>query len=52
MDCRICMSPLTTSLYTDQSTGTVIDFMRKHHLELVPIVDLTISLLAWLAQKD
>ena len=39
MDCRICMSPLTTSLYTDQSTGTVIDFMRKHHLELVPIVD-------------
>lgn len=39
MDCRICMSPLTTPLYTDQSAGTVIDFMRKHHLELVPIVE-------------
>ena len=39
MDCRICMSPLTTPLYTDQSAGTVIDFMRKHHLESVPIVD-------------
>ena len=39
MDCRICMSPLTTPLYTDQSAGTVIDFMRKHHLEFVPIVD-------------
>jgi CBS-domain-containing membrane protein len=33
------MSPITTLLYTDQLTGTVIDFMRKHHLELVPIVD-------------
>ncbi|CAG36798.1 CBS domain-containing protein [Desulfotalea psychrophila] len=39
MDCRICMSPLPTPLYTDQSAGTVIDFMRKHHLEFVPIVD-------------
>ena len=39
MDCRVCMSPLTTPLYIDQSTGTVIDFMRKHQLELVPIVD-------------
>ncbi|WP_319576444.1 CBS domain-containing protein [uncultured Desulfobacter sp.] len=39
MDCRICMSPVTTPLYTDQSAGTVIDFMRKQHLELVPIVD-------------
>lgn len=39
MNCRICMSPIATPLYTDQSAGTVIDFMRKHHLELVPIVD-------------
>jgi len=39
MDCRTCMSPVTTPLYTDQSTGAVIDFMRKNHLELVPIVD-------------
>ncbi len=39
MDCRICMSPLIIPLYTDQSAGTVIDFMRKHHIELVPIVD-------------
>jgi len=39
MDCRTCMSPLSTPLYSDQSVGTVIDFMRKHHLECVPIVD-------------
>ncbi|MCI5142145.1 MAG: CBS domain-containing protein [Candidatus Electrothrix sp. ATG1] len=39
MDCRICMGPITTPLYTDQSAGTVIDFLRKHHLEFVPIVD-------------
>lgn len=39
MDCRTCMSPLSTALYTDQSAGTAIDFMRQHHLECVPIVD-------------
>ena len=39
MDCRTCMSPLSTPLYTDQSTGIVIDFMRQQHLECVPIVD-------------
>lgn len=39
MDCRTCMSPLSTPLYTYQSAGTVIDFMRQHHLECVPIVD-------------
>jgi CBS-domain-containing membrane protein len=33
------MGPVTTPLYTDQSAGTVIDFMRQHHLEFVPIVD-------------
>jgi CBS-domain-containing membrane protein len=39
MDCRTCMSPLSTPLYTDQSVGTVIDFMRQQHLECVPVVD-------------
>jgi len=39
MDCRTCMSPLSTPLYTDQAVGTVIDFMRQQHLECVPIVD-------------
>ena len=39
MDCRSCMSPVTTRLYADQPAGTVIDFMRKHHMELVPVVD-------------
>jgi CBS-domain-containing membrane protein len=39
MDCRTCMSPISTPLYTDQPAGTIIDFMRQHHLECVPIVD-------------
>ena len=39
MDCRTCMSPVTTRLYADQPAGSVIDFMREHHMELVPIVD-------------
>jgi len=39
MDCRTCMSPLTTRLYSDQAAGTVIDYMRKHHLECIPIAD-------------
>ncbi len=39
MDCRICMSPIATRLYADQPAGEVIDFMRKRHMEWVPIVD-------------
>jgi len=39
MDCRTCMSPVTTRLYADQPAASVIDFMREHHMELVPIVD-------------
>lgn len=39
MDCRTCMSPVKTQLYADQPAGSVIDFMREHHMELVPIVD-------------
>jgi len=39
MDCRICMSPIPTPLYSDQLAGTVIDFMRQNHLECVPIID-------------
>ena len=39
MDCRTCMSPVKTRLYADQPAGSVIDFMREHHMELVPIVD-------------
>ncbi|MEJ1412436.1 MAG: CBS domain-containing protein [Candidatus Sedimenticola sp. (ex Thyasira tokunagai)] len=33
------MSPVATPLYVDQSAGVVIDFMREHHMEWVPIVD-------------
>lgn len=39
MDCSICMSPITTYLYSDQPVGIVIDYMRQHHMEWVPIVD-------------
>ncbi len=39
MDCRACMSPIATLLYSDQAAGDVIDFMRTHHMEMVPIVD-------------
>ena len=39
MDCRTCMSPVKTPLYSDQPAGSVIDFMREHHMEMVPIVD-------------
>jgi len=33
------MSPVKTRLYADQPAGTAIDFMRTHHMELVPVVD-------------
>lgn len=39
MDCRACMSPVPTLLYNDQGAGAVIDFMRRQHMEMVPIVD-------------
>ena len=39
MDCRTCMSPVKTPLYADQPAGSVIDFMRENHMEMVPIVD-------------
>jgi CBS-domain-containing membrane protein len=39
MDCRAFMSPIATPLYTDQPASIVIDFMREHHMEWLPIVD-------------
>ena len=39
MDCRKYMSPVETSIYSDQPAGIIIDFMRKHHMEWVPVVD-------------
>lgn len=39
MDCRKYMSPVATSIYSDQPAAIIIDFMRSHHMEWVPIVD-------------